>query len=267
MSDVKDKKPDVKEEALLCDKMHFDAKEAYKLLRTNIIYSSPDEKCRKIGITSANIGEGKSTVATNLSYSLSATKSRVLLLELDLRLPTLSKKLNIKYKYGLTDFLAGNVPESRIIYPTDKPNWDVIFSGVIPATPTELINSQKLITFIRRLEREYDFIIFDLPPVNVVSDALVAKEVIDGYVLVVRENYSDRRSLIECVRKLDFLSIPILGFVLVDSISKTGHYRKRHYGKYKNYYYYGKHHKRPKEVDKDDDWFPYSHTSFYGWWK
>lgn len=236
----KDMPKERKEEALMCDQMHFDAKEAYKLLRTNVIYSLPDKKCRKVGITSATVGEGKSTVAVNLAYTLSATKSKVLLIELDLRLPTIAKKLSMKYEYGLSDYLAGKTSDKNIICHTGKHQWDIIFSGTIPPTPTELISSEKFINFVKKMEKVYEYIIFDLPPVNIVSDALVAKEVLDGYVLVARENYSDKHSLRECAEKLDFLSIPILGYVLVESSAKPTYYRKKHYGKYGKYSKYGK---------------------------
>lgn len=229
------------EETLLCNEMHFDAKEAYKLLRTNVIFTLPDKKCRKIGITSANRGEGKSTVAINLAYTISATNSKVLLIDLDLRLPSINKKLKTEYKYGIVDYLAGDATEEQIIYKTNSGKWDIIFSGSIPPTPAEIIGSSKMKKYISQLEEKYDFIIIDLPPVNVVSDASVAKDITDGFILVVRENYSDKRSLSDCLRQLDFLNTNILGYVLVDSLGGNTPYSKRYYkyGKYYKKYGYG----------------------------
>lgn len=256
------------EDALMCDQMHFDAREAYKLLRTNVLFTLPDKKCRKIGVTSANRGEGKSTIAINLAYTISATNSRVLLIDLDLRLPSVAKKLKVEYKYGLADYLAGTVTEADIIYKNKFNNWDIIFSGTIPATPAELIGSERMKDFISRLEDRYDFIIVDLPPVNVVSDALVAKDITDGFILAVRENYSDKHSLSECVRQLDFLNANILGYVLSNATDhnqtygkrygkygKYGkYYRKYGYGYYKNYgYHHSSHHSEGSGEDRIND--------------
>ena len=228
-------------DAPMCDKMHFDAKEAYKLLRTNVTFTLPEKKCRKIGITSANRGEGKSTVAINLAYTISATNDKVLLIDMDLRLPSISKKLSANYKYGIVDYLVGNANEDQIVYKTNFGNWDIIFSGSIPPTPAELIGSNKMKAFIEKLEKKYDYIIIDLPPVNVVSDASVAKDITDGFLLVVRENYSDKHSLSDCLRQLEFLDTNILGYVLVDSLGINSSYSKRYYkyGKYYKKYGYG----------------------------
>ena len=223
--------------ALLCSKMHFDAKEAYKLLRTNVLFTLPDSnKCRVIGITSAIRGEGKSTVAINLAYTLAATKGKVLLIDMDMRLPSIAKKLEVKVKSGLSDYLVGAVAKEDIIFKIkDYKNWDIIFSGSIPPTPAELIGSDKMKAMMEELRNEYDYIIVDLPPVNVVSDALVAKDITDGFVVVVREGYSDKRSLSDCMRQLDFLDANILGFTITDSSGAGGSYGKK-YSKYNKYY-------------------------------
>ena len=236
MKKKSEKKGRFYEDALMCNEMHFDAKEAYKLLRTNVIYTLPDSKCRKIAITSPNRGEGKSTVAINLAYTLSVTKSKVLLIDLDLRLPSIAKKLNKTVEMGIADYLSGKAIESQIINKTEFENWDIIFSGAIPPTPAELIGSEKMKRFISSMENRYDYIIVDLPPTNVVSDALVAKEIIDGFIIVVRENYSDRRSLSDCLRQLNFLDSNVLGFVLVDSDGSNSNYSKKYYSRYGRYY-------------------------------
>lgn len=227
--------------SLLCDEMHFDAKEAYKLLRTNVLFSLPDnDVCRTIGITSAIRGEGKSTVSINLAYTFAVTKARVLLIDMDMRLPSIATKLNISTGKGLSDYLIGNASLKDIIRTTDKyKNWDIMFSGSIPPAPSELIGSDAMEKLIRRLEREYDFIIIDLPPVNIVTDALVAKSLVDGYLLVVRQDYSDKHSLADCLRQLDFIEANVLGFTLTDSNNENHYYRKygRKYGRYFGRYY------------------------------
>lgn len=237
--------------ALLCDKMHFDAKEAYKLLRTNVMFTLPDnDMCRVISITSPIRGEGKSTVSINLAYTFAATNSKVLLIDMDMRLPSIANKLNVESKAGLSDYLIGKVKKKDIIYTSDKySNWDIIFAGSIPPTPAELIGSRSMKELIMSLKKEYDFIIIDLPPVNIVSDALVAKDICDGFIITVRDGYSDKRSLAECIRQLEFLDANILGFVMADSSGNdtylsdkysryNRYYRKRKYGYYKNKYNY-----------------------------
>lgn len=236
------------EVTLLCDQLHFDAKEAYKLLRTNVLFTLPDnDKCRKIGIVSAVRGEGKSTVAINLAYTLSETHQKVLLIDMDFRLPTIGKKLGVKNKYGFVDYLVGNVSFNKITNTMkNNENMNIILSGTIPPTPAELIGSEKMKKKIDSLSKLYDYIIIDLPPVNIVSDALVAKNIVDGFVLVVREGYSNKRSVEECVKQLKFLDANILGYTYVDantSNRKYGgkyykygkYYRKKGYGYYKDY--------------------------------
>ena len=245
------------EKVLMCDKMHFDAQEAYKLLRTNLLYTLPDKNCRKIGVTSSNRNEGKSTTSINLAYTLSATNNKVLLIDLDLRLPSVASKLEANYTYGIVDYLAGKVPLKRIVHKGQNVNWDIIYSGTIPPTPAELIASDKMKLLIKSLESMYDYIILDLPPVNIVSDALIAKDLTDGYIVVVRENYSDKHSLADCIRQLEFLDSNILGVVLVDSENSSSSAYSRRYHKYgKNYYrygygYYGKH--LSEENSNNDD--------------
>ena len=233
--------------ALLCDKMHFDAKEAYKLLRTNVMFTLPDnDSCRVIAITSPIRGEGKSTVSINLAYTFAVTNSKVLLIDMDMRLPSIATKLEVERKEGLSDFLIGKIKKKDMIYNNDKyPNWDIIFSGSIPPTPAELIGSKAMKDLLSSLKREYDYIIIDLPPVNIVSDALVAKELCDGFVVTVREGYSDKKSLTECIRQLEFLDANILGFTMVDSNGGDSYYsnyhsRYNHYYRKKRYGYYYK---------------------------
>ena len=282
--DDKRKKIENNNATLLCSNMHFDAKEAYKLLRTNIMFTLPDNNggCRAVGITSAIRGEGKSTCAINLAYTFAQTGSRVLLIDMDMRLPSISKKLEIKPKsgLGLSDYLIGNATIKDIVVKIDgQKNWNTIFSGSIPPTPAELIGSENMKKLIDKLKKEYDYIIVDLPPVNVVSDALVAKDICDGFLLVVREGYSDKRSLSDCIRQMEFIDANILGFVMADSSGVVGsygrkygrysrYYRKRKYGYYNKYYKkgygygykygydysygYGHHHKEDDENKKDD---------------
>ena len=217
-------------ETLLCDELNFSAAEAYKLLRTNLLFALPDEgKCRVIGLTSSIRGEGKSTTSINLSHAIAATGKRVLLIDGDLRLPTVAKKLGISSEYGLSDAIAGiaNVKDLMLTVKGIE-NWHIITAGSIPPNPTEMLGSQRMNNIIDDLSNSYDFIIIDLPPVNVVSDALVVSTLLDGMIIVVRSGYSKRREVAKCMKHIEMSRVKVLGIVL-SSVHQSGKY----------YYHYG----------------------------
>lgn len=221
---------------LIGDKLSFAAAEAYKLLRTNIEFSLPDEKnCRIIGITSGMRGEGKTTTAINLSYSLAQSGKRVLLLEADLRLPTIGKRLGLARTPGLSNLLAGLCTGTEVLQKSVLlPNFYVITAGDIPPNPSELLGSAQMAVSIKALSSNFDFIILDLPPVNVVSDALVASRLIHGMIVVVRQGSSSKQSVAEAMRHLKFLETKVLGFVMTGTDD-----RYKRYKKYRQKYGYG----------------------------
>ena len=228
--------PEQQGNTMLHKKLNFAATEAYKLLRTNLMFTLPDEKkCRVVGVTSSSRGEGKSTTAINLSYTLAETGKRVLLIDADLRLPSVAKKLDIKSSPGLSNVLAGAESEETVVSISDEQeNWVILPSGDIPPNPTEMLSSSQMKQLVERLSASYDFIVIDLPPVNIVSDALVISSVLDGMIVVVRENYSGRRELQSCMRQLKLSGVKILGFVM-NTVSDGS----SPYGKYKYYKRYG----------------------------
>lgn len=227
--------------------LNFTAAEAYKLLRTNILFSLPDEnRCRIIGVTSSLRGEGKSTSAINLSYSLAEAGKRVLLIDADMRLPSVAKKMEISNDVGLSNILVNSGERMGVsVYKTlVHENWHIITSGSIPPNPSELLGSNRMKKLLEALSAKYDFIIIDLPPVDIVTDALVIAPVIDGMVIVVKENSTDRRSLNECVRLLKMSDAKILGFVMTGVKESDGAY-----GRYKYKYKYGSSYGSRNEVE------------------
>lgn len=234
---------DAHDEIKIGDQLDFAATEAYKLLRTNLLFTLPDfaGKCCVIGITSSVRGEGKSTTSINLSYALAATGKRVLLIDGDLRLPTIASKLKLGNKCkGLSDILIqpSKLNEALLAMPNME-NWHVLTSGRIPPNPTEMLGSSQMARLIETFSESYDFIVLDLPPVNIVSDALVVSPLLDGIVIVVRENFSTRRDVNKCEKQLELSGVKMLGFVVSNVNDGRSVYRYK-YKKNSKYYAYGK---------------------------
>ena len=214
----------------------FTAIEQYKLLRTNLQFVlSGDEKCPIIGVTSSVRGEGKSTTAINLAYVLAENGSKVVLIDGDLRLPVIAKRMELKNNVGLTSILMGK--GARVFdFKTDlSKNLFVIPSGEIPPNPSELLGSKKMDAFLKELRELFDYVVIDLPPVNIVSDAVSASPWISGMVVVTREDYTEKRELDDCFRQLELSNVKILGCVMTCAKHKGGGY-----GKYKRYKYFGR---------------------------
>lgn len=211
--------------------LNFAAAEAYKRLRTNLEFSQPNGSgCQIVGITSSVSGEGKSTTAINIAYTMAQTDKRVLLLECDLRIPTLAQRLRISAKPGVSNLLAGQCNGQKIIQKSGlHPRLWVATAGDIPPNPTELLGSEQMAATLKAMSEIFDVIIVDLPPVTVVSDAAIVSKYTSGMVLVVRQDYCDRDALNETLRQLRLAGSKILGFVLTDSDMQKKEYKR--YGK------------------------------------
>ena len=235
--------------------LEFTATEQYKLLRTNIDFTLPEGiKCPVIGVTSSMRGEGKSTTAVNLSYVLAEKGRKVLLIDGDLRIPSIAKKMHIPSKPGLTDVLMGKESYDPYSFKSgmlDK--WYIMPSGDIPPNPSELLGSKRMRAALDNLREKFDYIIIDLPPVNLVSDALSISSLITGMILVVREEYTEKKEFERCFRQLKLSNVKVLGCVMNESQSGNGGYGKYRrykyykYYRYKNYYQYKSEPKDEKE--------------------
>ena len=225
--------------ALLSSNSSFSVQEAYKTLRTNVMFSLPGSGCKCIGVTSAVRGEGKSTIAINLAISLAQLDKRVILIDCDMRLPTVITKLNIKMDEGLSNYLTGGI-DTLPVYRMKKYQIDLIPAGSIPPDSTVLIESEGMRGIISYLRESYDFIVLDFPPINIVSDAVLMANQIDGYLLVVRHNYSEKKKIEEALRQLEFSKAHVIGMVYNGKNNDKKYYKKKSYGKYYDKYYYYK---------------------------
>lgn len=217
----------------------FAAAESYKLLRTKLQFSFADEgQCHIIGVSSALREEGKSLSSINLAYSMSQLGKKVILVDCDMRRPTLAEKLGIQKKPGLSSFLTGQSSEDSLIQlcniPGEERAFHVISAGQNPPNPVELLSSSRMGKMLKALSKAYDYIILDLPPVEEVSDALAVAGRTDGILLVVRQDHCDRQVLRDTVRQFEFVDAKILGIVYNCTTEAGG---KGYYNKYGRHYY------------------------------
>ena len=165
--------------------------ESFRSLRTNIQYLSSEKKKKIISVTSTKGGEGKTFCSVNLATILAISGKKIILIGADLRKPKLHKDFSIKNNIGLSNLLIDKIELDKAIYNTEVKNLDLILSGPIPPNPSELLDGQKMNKIIKELEKKYDYIIIDTPPVGLVTDALVLMKYTDINLYILRHNYSD----------------------------------------------------------------------------
>ena len=218
--------------------MNFSVKEAYKLLRANIMFSFSDsDRGHVIGVTSSLQSEGKSSTACNVAYVLAEAGARVLLLDADLRRPSVAIKLSLSPTPGLTNLLVSKGTYQDLLqHNAMTPEMDVLTSGDIPPNPSELLGSDRMEKLMQELVKDYDYVIVDLPPVNVVSDAIAMSRMLDGVIMIVRNGVSEQRMLDEAMRQLKLVNLRVLGFVFRDNAVPGSKYGKKYGNKYKKYY-------------------------------
>lgn len=188
----------------------FGTIEAYKNLRTNLVYT---ENLQVIMITSTVADEGKTVSAFNLAESFAEAGKKVLLIDCDLRGSFLNKFLIVKEKVaGVSEILTNQAID--VINKTNIKNLDIILSGKIPPNPSELLSSNLFKLLIKSLKEKYDYIIIDTPPVTVATDAVVVGRIVDGVVLVVRNDFVKRNSVQRAKMELERNGARIIGVVL-----------------------------------------------------
>lgn len=231
------RKSPVTELTIVDEKTPFAIREAYKSLYTNILYLNTPDKCKKIAITSAVPAEGKTCVATNLAITIAqnAESKRVLLIDTDMRQPKVAKLLSLDIRgRGLSEYLAGLDTKPSLTFLPEY-NLTVLSAGGPNVNPSMLIGSSRMGELIRICEEQFDYIIIDTPPVNIVTDALLLNETVNGYIISTLADYSNINQISECVESLERIGAQIYGVVLSSLKIKASGSRYSKYSKYSKY--------------------------------
>jgi len=212
--------------------------EAYRSLRTNMLFTDIDKSVKSILISSAGPGEGKTTTVSNLAITYANLGKKTLLIDTDLRRPVLHKVLNLTKEPGITNFLSGDIDDfSLIIKKTEINNLFAVTSGIIPPNPSELLGSSKMRELIDSLEKEWDIILFDSPPLVAVTDATMVSKAIDKIIIVVKVGSTDKKAFEHTIQNLKNVDAPIGGIVL-NAVTQNNRYGSYYYY-YQYYNYYG----------------------------
>ncbi|MDD3803244.1 MAG: polysaccharide biosynthesis tyrosine autokinase [bacterium] len=210
--------------------------ESYKILRTNILYISQDNPPKMMTVSSATKGEGKSTTAANLAIVLSQLNKRTLLVDADLRRPTITKLFDIAQKSrGLTHLIKENTPISECIYETSMPNLYVLPHGERTTHSTELLESAKTKVIFKELRNMFDYVIIDTSPMLSIADPTILSRISDGMLWVVQFKKAHKRDLQYASKILLNMNVNVLGFVF-NNINMTSYYGRYYY--YHYYYHY-----------------------------
>lgn len=187
--------------------------ESYNSIRTSIKYSSIDKNIKTIVVTSSIPGEGKSTVVGNIAMSLSRNGSRVLLIDCDLRKPTLHRKFNFSNEKGLTDLLIDKCDLGEVVQSYNHKLF-VITAGTIPTNPSEIIGSKTMEDFIKSIYINYDYIILDTPPLLAVTDAQLLAGKSDATVIVIRYGKTKEKLILKAYNELTKVRANVIGSIL-----------------------------------------------------
>ena len=218
----------------ISDKSKFAIVESYKAARSNIMFSLSADDDKLFAVTSYSKGEGKSTVSANLAISFSKMEKKVLLVDCDLRRPNIHNIFKIENQAGLSNVIGKMVEFEDVIHRNVLPNLDILPSGTIPPNPSELLCSPKFTNLVKKLYEEYDYIIFDTPPIGVVADALLLKDLLAGFVVVLRERSTTHGDVQNIMDSMKLADAKILGFVKVGCTSNKKRSRRGYY--YYQYY-------------------------------
>ena len=212
--------------------------EGFRTLRAAVALARNADKLRHIAVTSTIPSEGKSLVASNFAIVTAQTGLKTLLVDADLRRPSVHKAFQLQSPIGLSAYLAERVRSiDEIVHTTDVPNLDVVCCGATPSNPSELISSKRMLQFLEEAATRYDRVVLDCPPVSAVADPLVVGAMCDGIMFVTKFNKIRREHALRSVQRIQEAGIHLIGLVLndIDFEGKDSYYYSYHY--YQNRYY------------------------------
>lgn len=243
-SDNKKKKSNPRERAerpRLRSDSPFAIKEAYNAIRTKLMFVGKGEKCPVFAVTSSLAGDGKTTNAVSLAVAIAMAEQKVLLIDADMRKPSCHRHFGVEAKNGLSEVLADLTNEINL-RPTDCPNLSLLTSGQIPPNPAELLGSKQLDNLLEYVKQYFDYVIIDMPPVNIVTDAAILADKVTGYILVAQSGKNHIRDLKDAVQRVEEMNGTVVGLILNDPYNRSeSHYSYsyRKYYRYDRYKYYG----------------------------
>lgn len=223
------------EESLMITNFSSVTAEALQKLQTNIQFAGLDTPIKVIGITSSVESEGKSTLTANLANTYAFRGAKVLIINLDLRRPTIHHFYDVPNKIGITDYVASNDITAEQLVVHLKNGVDLINAGTRTPYSTKVLASKKIPELIEKLKPDYDYILVDTAPVLLVADAMICSHYIDGFLVVCTQGYTKKKELANCINSMKNNNVNIIGVVMteVKDFSQVGS------GKEAYHYYYG----------------------------
>ena len=213
---------------ILCQNSPFAVKEAYNAIRTNLLFTQQGEKCPIFVVTSPTANNGKTINSINLAVSFAQMGKRTLLIDADMRNPTIHRMFSISVKNGLSEILAG-LTDNISVSKTDVENLSVLTAGKIPPNPAELLSSARMDKLLEFVKEHYDCVFIDTPPINLVTDSTIFAQKVTGY----KTDTTNTHDVKTTVTNIEQIDGNILGFILNDVNSE----KKKYYSYYRKYNY------------------------------
>ena len=217
---------------ILCQNSPFAVKEAYNAIRTNLLFTQQGEKCPIFVVTSPTANNGKTINSINLAVSFAQMGKRTLLIDADMRNPTIHRMFSISVKNGLSEILAG-LTDNISVSKTDVENLSVLTAGKIPPNHAELLSSARMDKLLEFVKEHYDCVFIDTPPINLVTDSTIFAQKVTGYIVIVKTDTTNTHDVKTTVTNIEQIDGNILGFILNDVNSE----KKKYYSYYRKYNY------------------------------